>query len=120
MRLSRRGCWARAWPSIRRGDELRAPCDGEVISIAAARHAVALRTPAGAEILIHVGIDTVALGGVGFTVKVRKGDRVHAGDPLLSFDLELLSQQRAESHDADHRHEWRALPDYARQYGHRS
>ena len=75
------------------GNELRAPCDGEVISIAAARHAVALRTPAGVELLIHVGIDTVALGGVGFTVKVRKGDRVHAGDPLLSFDLELLSQR---------------------------
>jgi len=75
------------------GNELRAPCDGEVISIAAARHAVALRTPAGAEILIHVGIDTVALGGAGFTVKVRKGDRVRAGDPLMTFDLELLSQQ---------------------------
>ena len=41
--------------------ELRAPCDGEVISIAAARHAIALRTAAGAEILVHVGSDTVAL-----------------------------------------------------------
>ncbi|MEO8063945.1 MAG: phosphoenolpyruvate--protein phosphotransferase [Pseudomonadota bacterium] len=75
------------------GNELRAPCDGEVISIAAARHAVALRTPGGAEILIHVGIDTVALGGTGFAVSVRKGDRVHAGDPLMSFDLALLSRQ---------------------------
>jgi len=75
------------------GNELRAPCEGEVISIAAARHAVALRTPAGAEILIHVGIDTVALGGAGFTVTVRNGDRVHAGDPLMLFDLELLAQQ---------------------------
>ena len=43
------------------GNELRAPCDGEVISIAAARHAVALRASGGAEILVHVGIDTVAL-----------------------------------------------------------
>jgi multiphosphoryl transfer protein len=75
------------------GSELRAPCDGEVISIAAARHAVALRTSAGVELLIHVGIDTVALGGAGFTVKVRKGDRVRAGDLLMSFDLELLSRQ---------------------------
>jgi phosphoenolpyruvate-protein phosphotransferase len=73
--------------------EVRAPCDGEVISIAAARHAVALRTAAGAEMLIHVGVDTVALAGEGFTVKVRKGDRVHAGDPLMTFDLELLSRK---------------------------
>ena len=74
-------------------DELRAPCDGEVISIAAARHAIALRTPEGAEILVHVGVDTVALGGEGFNPRVRKGDRVHAGDLLMSFDLELLGHK---------------------------
>lgn len=74
-------------------NELRAPCDGEVISIAAARHAIALRTPAGAEILVHVGVDTVALGGEGFTPRVRKGDRVRAGDLLLSFDLESLGRK---------------------------
>jgi phosphocarrier protein FPr/phosphocarrier protein len=73
--------------------ELRAPCDGEVISIAAARHAIALRTAAGAEILVHVGVDTVALGGEGFTPRVRKGDRVRAGDVLLSFDLDLLGHK---------------------------
>ena len=44
--------------------ELRAPCDGEVISIAAARHAVALRATSGAEILVHVGVDTVGLDRV--------------------------------------------------------
>src|SRR3954471_19724748 len=75
------------------GNELRAPCDGEVFSIAAARHALALRTPAGAEILVHVGVDTVALGGEGFTPRVRKGDRVRAGDLLLSFDLESLGRR---------------------------
>ena len=73
--------------------ELRAPCDGEVISVAAARHAVALRAPCGAEILVHVGIDTVALGGEGFTLLVRKGDRVHAGDLLLNFDLDLVARK---------------------------
>ena len=73
--------------------ELCAPCDGEVISIAAARHAIALRAAGGAEILIHVGIDTVALGGEGFTVLVRKGDRVRAGDVLLRFDLEQVARQ---------------------------
>ena len=61
-----RPCSAMAWPSIPPSNELRAPCDGEIISVAAARHALALRSSAGAEILLHVGIDTVALGGEGF------------------------------------------------------
>ncbi|HEX5161365.1 MAG TPA: phosphoenolpyruvate--protein phosphotransferase [Steroidobacteraceae bacterium] len=73
--------------------ELRAPCDGEVISVAAARHAVALRAECGAEILVHVGIDTVALGGEGFTPLARKGDRVHAGDLLLKFDLDRVARK---------------------------
>jgi phosphoenolpyruvate-protein phosphotransferase len=72
--------------------DLRAPCDGEIISVAAARHALALRSSAGAEILLHVGIDTVALGGQGFDVHVRKGDRVRAGDPLLTFDLDRVAR----------------------------
>jgi multiphosphoryl transfer protein len=74
-------------------NELRAPCEGEVISTAAARHAVALRTAEGVEILVHLGIDTVSLGGAGFELLVRKGDRVHAGDVLLRFDLDALAQQ---------------------------
>jgi phosphoenolpyruvate-protein phosphotransferase len=74
-------------------NELRAPCDGEVISIAAARHAVALRGSDGVELLMHVGIDTVALGGAGFVVKVRKGERVHTGDLLMTFDVELVSKR---------------------------
>jgi len=73
--------------------ELRAPCDGEVISLAASRHALALRATSGAEILIHVGVDTVALDGEGFIVHVRKGDRVRAGDLLLTFDLVLLAHK---------------------------
>ena len=73
--------------------ELRAPCEGEILSVAAARHAVALRSPAGAEILVHVGIDTVALAGEGFQVHVRKGDRVRAGDLLLTFDLDRVARR---------------------------
>ena len=72
---------------------LRAPCEGEVISIAAARHAIALRAPDGAEVLLHVGIDTVELGGEGFTTRLRKGDRVRVGDELLRFDLDLLARR---------------------------
>ena len=74
-------------------NELRAPCDGEVISIAAARHALALRTASGAEILVHVGIDTVGLAGEGFDVRVRKGDRVRTGDLLLTFDLDRVGRK---------------------------
>ncbi len=73
--------------------ELRAPCDGELISIAASRHAVALRTDAGAEILVHLGIDTVGLAGEGFEMRVRKGDRVRAGDVLLRFDLDAVARR---------------------------
>jgi multiphosphoryl transfer protein len=72
---------------------LHAPCDGEVISIAAAGHAVALRAPNGAEILLHVGIDTVALGGEGFELVVEAGARVRQGDALLNFDLDKLAQR---------------------------
>ncbi len=75
------------------GSELRAPCDGEIISIAASRHAVALRSGAGAEILLHVGVDTVGLGGEGFDVVVRKGDRVRAGDLLMRFDLDGVARK---------------------------
>jgi phosphocarrier protein FPr/phosphocarrier protein len=73
--------------------EMRAPCDGEVISVAAARHAVALRAVSGAEILVHVGIDTVGLAGSGFDVHVRAGDRVRAGDLLLSFDIDAVARR---------------------------
>lgn len=74
------------------GDTLHAPCDGEVISVAASRHAIALRAANGAEILMHVGIDTVALGGKGFEALVQQGARVKRGDPLLKFDLDVLAQ----------------------------
>ena len=75
------------------GNEVRAPCDGEVISVAAARHALAVRATCGAELLVHVGIDTVALAGEGFTLHTRVGQRVSAGDLLLSFDLDLLANK---------------------------
>ncbi|HEX6636113.1 MAG TPA: PTS glucose transporter subunit IIA, partial [Steroidobacteraceae bacterium] len=75
------------------GREMRAPCDGEIISIAAARHAVALRAASGAEILVHVGVDTVGLAGEGFQLQVRNGDRVRAGDLLLTFDIDAVARR---------------------------
>lgn len=73
--------------------EMRAPCDGEVISVAAARHAVALRAHCGAEVLVHVGVDTVGLAGAGFEVFVRAGDRVRAGDLLSRFDIDAVARR---------------------------
>jgi phosphocarrier protein FPr/phosphocarrier protein len=67
-----------------------APCDATVILVSAQRHSVTLRTDEGAELLIHVGLETVALQGRGFEVHVRNGDRVSAGNPLISFDLDAV------------------------------
>jgi phosphocarrier protein FPr/phosphocarrier protein len=74
------------------GSVLTAPCDGEIILLHAALHAVTLRAGNGAEILMHIGLDTVALGGQGFTAHVAQGQSVKAGDKLISFDLDRLAQ----------------------------
>ncbi len=72
------------------GDCLHAPCDATVLSVHASGHAITLRTPEGAEILMHIGLDTVALGGRGFSPCVTEGASVQRGDPLIRFDLDLL------------------------------
>ncbi len=72
------------------GDCLHAPCDATVLSIHAAGHAVALRAAGDVELLVHIGIDTVALGGEGFVVLVEPGAVVRGGDPLIRFDLDRV------------------------------
>jgi multiphosphoryl transfer protein len=72
---------------------LHAPCDGELLQVPASRHALALRTADGCQVLMHVGIDTVGLAGEGFELHVRQGERVRAGQLLLSFDLDLLARR---------------------------
>jgi phosphocarrier protein FPr/phosphocarrier protein len=75
------------------GATLHAPCDGEIIALPESKHAVTLRSDGGAEILMHVGIDTVGLGGAGFEAHVQPGRRVAAGERLLTFDLDLIAQR---------------------------
>jgi phosphoenolpyruvate-protein phosphotransferase len=75
------------------GDTLHAPCAGRIVGLQATRHAVTIETESGAKILIHLGIDTVALDGRGFTTLVAVGDQVAAGDPLIRFDLDLLVRE---------------------------
>ncbi|PTS88140.1 MULTISPECIES: phosphoenolpyruvate--protein phosphotransferase [unclassified Caulobacter] len=74
------------------GSTLHAPCDAVVISVHRARHAVSLRAANGAEILMHLGLETVALDGAGFEVLVREGETVTTGQPLIAFDLDFLAQ----------------------------
>src|SRR3954471_7017565 len=70
---------------------LVAPCAGEIMTLHSAGHAVNLRTAEGAEILMHIGIDTVKLKGEGFRPRVRVGDKVAAGAALIEFDLDFLA-----------------------------
>ena len=72
---------------------LRAPCDGELLPMRDAKHAITLRSEAGVEILVHVGIDTVELAGRGFERVVEPGRRVAAGDVLVRFDLDVLARE---------------------------
>jgi len=67
-------------------DVVYAPADAEVTIVFPTGHAYGLRTANGAEILIHVGIDTVSMNGEGFNQKVNQGDKVKAGDVLGTFD----------------------------------
>jgi len=71
---------------------LRSPAAAEVISVPATAHAVTLRLDNGAELLLHIGLETVALGGKGFAAKVSAGQRVAAGDPLIGFDLDAVAE----------------------------
>ena len=71
---------------------LLAPCDGVVATLHPAGHAVAIASDAGIEVLLHVGLDTVALGGRGFVPRVAQGRRVVAGEPLVAFDADLVAR----------------------------
>ena len=70
------------------------PVDGTVTTVAETRHAYGFRSEDGLEVLVHVGLDTVALQGEGFRVHVREGDRVRAGDPVAEVDLDLLASRQ--------------------------
>ena len=74
-------------------DCLHAPCDGVIIHVARTGHALTIRADNGAEILMHVGIDTVELNGEGFALLVKEGARVSEGQPLVQFDLDRIARQ---------------------------
>ena len=73
--------------------ELVAPADGEISSTFETHHAVGMTTADGAELLMHIGIDTVKLGGKHFTYLINEGDKVKKGQPLIRFELEAIKAE---------------------------
>ena len=72
---------------------LLAPCDGEIIQLSSTGHALTLRAANGAEILMHIGIDTVKLGGQGFKPLITRGAQVSCGQPLIDFDADAIAHK---------------------------
>ena len=73
-----------------------APCNGVIVSVFRTLHAVTIKADNGAEIIIHVGLDTVNLGGKHYESHVIDGQRIEVGDLLLTFDLKAI---QAEGYD---------------------
>ncbi|HOX29187.1 MAG TPA: PTS glucose transporter subunit IIA, partial [bacterium] len=68
-----------------------APVSGELVSMFPTGHAFGIRTPEGLEVLVHIGLNTVAMKGEGFTAHKAQGDKVKAGEKIVSFDLSLCA-----------------------------
>ncbi len=73
-------------------ETLLAPCDGTIIQLHRSGHALTIAAASGAEVLLHIGIDTVSLGGRGFRPHVAQGARVRTGDRLISFDADRIAR----------------------------
>ena len=78
-------------------DLLCAPADAVIDNIHSAHHAITMTTPQGVSILIHIGLETVRLKGKGFDVRVKSGQRVKKGDPLIKFDLDYIRKNAKSS-----------------------
>lgn len=72
------------------GDTIVSPCDGTITLLFDSNHAFAITTNDGIEILVHVGLDTVTLGGKGFTSLQPAGTKVTTGTPILKIDREFI------------------------------
>lgn len=77
--------------------KIYSPVTGEISSVTDSKHAYAIETEDGIQMLVHFGLDTVALKGEGFTAKVKAGDKVQAGDLLAEVDLDLLKGKNIET-----------------------
>ena len=75
------------------GDTVVAPVDGTVVLIFKTNHAFAMRLDNGIELLIHIGIDTVELEGVGFERLIEEGSKVKMGEPVIKIDRSFITQK---------------------------
>ena len=75
------------------GDEVLAPCDGEITLFFDTKHAFAITTPDGVQVLVHVGLDTIIMNGDGLTALKRSGEKVTAGTPIIKLDRPLLEKR---------------------------
>lgn len=73
------------------------PVEGKIVQVPETKHAVGIEATDGTEILIHIGLETVALKGEGFTVNVVAGDKVSVGDSLIDFDLKYIQEHASDS-----------------------
>ena len=71
------------------------PVDGEIVQFFHTKHAIGIKSLTGAEILIHVGLETVTMNGEGFEGHVKEGDKVRKGDLLITFDIDLIKEKAA-------------------------
>ena len=74
-------------------NKIYAPCDGQISAVfEQTQHAVGITLKNGIELILHVGLDTVKLGGRGFDVKVEEGAKIKKGDLLMTFDLSAIKK----------------------------
>lgn len=72
------------------------PVNGDIMHVFPTKHAISIKTANGAELLIHIGLETVSMNGEGFTVHVTEGKTVKVGDALITVDLDMV-KKRAKS-----------------------
>jgi len=69
-----------------------APFAGEIVQIAETKHAIGIQSKEGIELLIHIGLDTVTMNGIGFNINVKTGDKVKCGQKLMTFSIEEIEK----------------------------
>lgn len=74
------------------GDTVCAPFNGEVTQVIDTKHAVGLTSESGVEVLIHIGVDTVAMNGKGFQTDIKPGQKVMKGEKLITFDRQAIRE----------------------------
>ncbi|WP_297789133.1 PTS transporter subunit IIABC [uncultured Anaerococcus sp.] len=75
-----------------RSNDIYAPVDGEVVMVAGTKHALGIKSKDGLEVLVHMGIDTVALEGQGFGLFVKEGDKVTKDDKIAIMDVDFIKE----------------------------